>query len=242
VESMRQISNPARSRGVATAKIPKGAVASELANDGKKKTILRDLDNGFSSLRKTIDTPQNAVVTGMSAICQVSAATAGGDRTGVSGRPAGSWLPCAAGVGRGYGRRRVEKGFGKMCALSALSRRPGARGSRWVARGGVGAGSAQAWGSLSGRQTRVLPLGAAVGPVYRMVTCLRSRLCTFPLADSKNIFGVLAPGAGGGLRVRENALNEGHQACRTTKPIDEGFSTRGTLFYCPPQVARGNFV
>ena len=77
-------------------------------------------------LRKTIDTPQNAVVTGMSAICQVSAATAGEDRT--SGRPAGSWLHCAAGVGRGYGRRRVEKGFGKMCALSALSalsRRPG---------------------------------------------------------------------------------------------------------------------
>ena len=49
---MRQISNPARSNGVATAKIPKGAVASELANDGKKKTILRDLDNGFSSLKE----------------------------------------------------------------------------------------------------------------------------------------------------------------------------------------------
>jgi hypothetical protein len=45
--------------------------------------------------------------------------------------------------------------------------------------------------------------------------------------DSKNIFGVLTPGAGGGLRVRENALNEGHQACRTKKPIDEGFRTRG---------------
>jgi hypothetical protein len=52
VESMRQISNPARSNGVATAKIPKGAVASELANDGKKKTILRDLDNGFSSAKE----------------------------------------------------------------------------------------------------------------------------------------------------------------------------------------------
>jgi hypothetical protein len=167
----------------------------------------------------------------MSAICQVSAATAGGNRTGASGRPAGSWLPCAAGVGRGYGRRRVEKGFGKMCALSALSRRPGARGSRWVARGGVGAWSAQAWGSLSGRQTRVLPLGGVVGAVYRMVTCLRSRLRTFPLADSKNIFGVLAPGAGGGLRVRENALNEGHQACRTTKPIDEGFKAFSQLLW-----------
>src|SRR5882762_8241651 len=74
VESMRQISNPARSNGVATAKIPKGAVASELAKDGKKKTILRDLDNEFSSLKETIDFPQTAVVTGMSAICQVSAA------------------------------------------------------------------------------------------------------------------------------------------------------------------------
>jgi hypothetical protein len=74
VESMRQISNPARSNGVATAKIPKGAVASELAKDGKKKTILRDLDNGFSSLKETIDIWQNPVVTGMSAICQVSAA------------------------------------------------------------------------------------------------------------------------------------------------------------------------
>src|ERR1700741_5069097 len=52
VESMRQISNPARSNGVATARIPKGAVASELANDGKKKTILRDLDNEFSSLKE----------------------------------------------------------------------------------------------------------------------------------------------------------------------------------------------
>ena len=72
---MRQISNPARSSGVATARIPRGAVASELANDGKKKTILRDLDNGFSSLKRTIDTPQDPVVTGMSAICQVSAAT-----------------------------------------------------------------------------------------------------------------------------------------------------------------------
>jgi hypothetical protein len=40
------------SNGVATANIPKGAVASELANDGKKKTILRDVDNGFSSLKE----------------------------------------------------------------------------------------------------------------------------------------------------------------------------------------------
>jgi hypothetical protein len=159
----------------------------------------------------------------MSAICQVSAATAGGDRTGATGHPAGSWLLCAAGVGRGYGRRRVEKGLGKMCALSALSRRPGARGSRWVVRGGVGAGSAEAWGSFSGRQTRVLPLGAAVGwAVYRMVTCLRSRLRTFPLADSKNIFGVLTPGAGGGLTHRPSSKD----AIRGSIPAATAFKSR----------------
>jgi hypothetical protein len=49
---MRQISNPARSKGVATARMPKGAVASLLANDGKKKTILRDLRNQFSLLKE----------------------------------------------------------------------------------------------------------------------------------------------------------------------------------------------
>jgi hypothetical protein len=49
---MRQISNPARSKGVATARMPKGAVASLLANDGKKKTILRDLRNAFSLLKE----------------------------------------------------------------------------------------------------------------------------------------------------------------------------------------------
>ena len=43
--------------------------------------------------------------------------------------------------------------------------------------GGAGAarapGPRRCVGSLSGRQTRVLPLGAAVGwAVYRMVTCL----------------------------------------------------------------------
>jgi len=40
------------------------------------------------------------------------------------------------------GSRKV----GKMCALSALGRRPAARGSRWVARGGAGAGPAEVWG------------------------------------------------------------------------------------------------
>src|ERR1700756_5980474 len=37
VESMSFTEKPARSSGVATARIPKGAVASELAKDGKKK-------------------------------------------------------------------------------------------------------------------------------------------------------------------------------------------------------------
>lgn len=35
---------------MATARIPRGAVASELAKDGKKKTIFRDLDTSNSSL------------------------------------------------------------------------------------------------------------------------------------------------------------------------------------------------
>ena len=47
---MRTISNPARISGVATARMPKGAVASELAKEGKKKTILRDLGNAISLL------------------------------------------------------------------------------------------------------------------------------------------------------------------------------------------------
>jgi hypothetical protein len=32
--------------------MPNGAVASELANDGKKKTILRDLGNAYSLLKE----------------------------------------------------------------------------------------------------------------------------------------------------------------------------------------------
>jgi hypothetical protein len=47
---MRTIWYPARIKGVATANIPSGAVASELAKDGKKKTILRDLGTAISSL------------------------------------------------------------------------------------------------------------------------------------------------------------------------------------------------
>jgi hypothetical protein len=217
VESMRQISNPARSNGVATAKIPKGAVASELANDGKKKTILRDLDNGFSSLKEndrySAERSCHRNVSNLSGVCC-------NRRRRSDGRlwtPGGQLVALCGGGGPGVwaptGRERLEK-----CAHSAhsvVARRPeAADGWRGAARA---PGRRRCGGSLSGRQTRVLPLGATVGAVYRMVTCLRSRLRTFPLADSKNIFGVLAPGAGGGLRVRENALNEGHQACRTKK-------------------------
>jgi hypothetical protein len=39
VESIKQISYPARSKGVETARIPRGAVASVLEKAGKKKTI-----------------------------------------------------------------------------------------------------------------------------------------------------------------------------------------------------------
>jgi hypothetical protein len=50
VESIRTTWYPARISGVATARIPSGAVASELAKEGKKKTILRDLGTANSSL------------------------------------------------------------------------------------------------------------------------------------------------------------------------------------------------
>jgi hypothetical protein len=43
VESIRTISKPERISGVATARMPSGAVASELAKDGKKKTTFFDL-------------------------------------------------------------------------------------------------------------------------------------------------------------------------------------------------------
>src|ERR1700760_1633890 len=43
VESIKHTSKPALIKGVATARIPRGAVASELAKDGKKKTIFLDL-------------------------------------------------------------------------------------------------------------------------------------------------------------------------------------------------------
>jgi hypothetical protein len=43
VESIRRIEYPARNKGVATANRPRGAVASLLANDGKKKTTFFDI-------------------------------------------------------------------------------------------------------------------------------------------------------------------------------------------------------
>jgi hypothetical protein len=50
---MRTISKPARFKSVDTARIPSGAVASELANDGKKKTIFFDESNEYSPFYRT---------------------------------------------------------------------------------------------------------------------------------------------------------------------------------------------
>src|SRR5579859_3187606 len=101
VESMRQISNPARSNGVATARIPKGAVASELAKDGKKKTILRDLDNGFSSLKENDRYSPEASchrnVSNLSGVC----CDPGGNRMDVSRRPTRQLAALCGGVERG---------------------------------------------------------------------------------------------------------------------------------------------
>jgi hypothetical protein len=192
---------------------------------------------------KTIDIPQSAVVTGMSAICQVSAATAGGDRTGASGHPAGSWLPCAAEVGRGYGRRRVEKGWKNVRTQRTRSSPGGPRQSMGGAgrrgrraRGGVGGAF------LAGKRGYCRWARRWGGPYIGWSRVLDPDCVHFHSRIAKIFLGFWRREREGGLRVRENALNEGHQACRTTKPIDEGFSTRGTLFYCPPQVARGNFV
>jgi hypothetical protein len=277
---MRQISNPARSNGVATAKIPKGAVASELANDGKKKTILRDLDNGFSSLnendRYSAERSCHRNVSNLSGVCCNRRRRS----DGCLWTPGGQLVAPCGGGGPGVwaptGRERLEK-----CAHSAhsvVARGPeaadGWRGAAWAPglrrRGGAFLAGKRGYCRWAGRW----------GPYIGWSRVLDPDCAHFHSRIAKNIFGVLAPGAGGGLRVRENALNEGHQACRTTKPIDEGFkafsqllwsgkssevwfslrenhvnvggfglhqlrkcfSTRGTLFYCPPQVARGNFV
>src|SRR5271156_5636100 len=143
VESMRQISNPARSNGVATAKIPKGAVASELANDGKKKTILRDLDNEFSSLKKndrySADRSCHRNVSNLSGVCCNRRRRS----DGCLWTPGGQLVALCGGGGPGVwaptGRERLEK-----CAHSAEARRP--QGSRWVARGGAGTGPAEVCG------------------------------------------------------------------------------------------------
>jgi hypothetical protein len=59
---MRTIWYPARISGVATAKTPSGAVASELAKEGKKKTTFLeaevDLGIGHSQLMCSVERPR----------------------------------------------------------------------------------------------------------------------------------------------------------------------------------------
>jgi len=66
VESIKTTSYPARSRGVETAKIPSGAVASELAKDGKKKTIFLDVRRAFS---ETMSGVYENAISELSAVC-----------------------------------------------------------------------------------------------------------------------------------------------------------------------------
>src|SRR5271154_3284315 len=59
VESISRMEYPARSNGVATASKPRGAVASLLAKDGKKKTTFLDIRcvprlSGFSRIRTCV--------------------------------------------------------------------------------------------------------------------------------------------------------------------------------------------
>ena len=61
---------------------------------------------------------------------------------GASGHPAGSWLPCAVEVGRGYGRRRVAKGWKNVGTQRTQSSPGGPRQPM----GGAGAGPAEVWG------------------------------------------------------------------------------------------------
>jgi hypothetical protein len=51
--------------------MPNEAVASELAKDGKKNTILRDFGNAHSCLSTKIEPLPGGVVTQMSSICHV---------------------------------------------------------------------------------------------------------------------------------------------------------------------------
>jgi hypothetical protein len=63
VESMSFTEKPARKSGVATARIPRGAVASELAKEGKKKTTFLDID--------FVPGPQPHLTGGNVSICHV---------------------------------------------------------------------------------------------------------------------------------------------------------------------------
>src|SRR6202166_2420246 len=59
VESISWMEYPTRCSGVATASTPRGAVASLLANDGKKKTTFLDIQcvprlSGFSKVRSCV--------------------------------------------------------------------------------------------------------------------------------------------------------------------------------------------
>ena len=60
---------PARSSGVATARIPKGAVASELAKEGKKKTTFLDIGNGHALTGTRYVRLKGGFVIKMSRVC-----------------------------------------------------------------------------------------------------------------------------------------------------------------------------
>jgi hypothetical protein len=78
VESMRAIWYPARISGVATAKTPSGAVASELAKEGKKKTTFLeaevDLGIGRSSLMCSVGRPGVSIYR-LNAVIELSPST-----------------------------------------------------------------------------------------------------------------------------------------------------------------------
>src|SRR5580698_1895642 len=76
VESISTTSKPARIKGVATARIPSGAVASVLENEGKKKTILRDVRKARSNANETrLGNAWFSFVTALSAKCHLLLAT-----------------------------------------------------------------------------------------------------------------------------------------------------------------------
>ena len=198
---MRQISNPARSNGVATAKIPKGAVASELANDGKKKTILRDLDNGFSSLKEndrySTERSCHRNVSNLSGVC----CNCRRRSAGCLWTPGGQLVAPCGGGGPGVwaptGRERLEK-----CAHSAVTRLPeAADGWRGAARA---PGLRRCGGAfLAGRRGDCRRARRWGGPYIGWSRVLDPDCVHFHSRIAKIFFGVLAPGAGGGLRVRK---------------------------------------